>query len=83
MEEKSPLLWIFAVVVAVLLGLGGGYYYGHKVGYNKAQADATAVAEAEAQKAAEAVNPFKSAGANPLDKVTGNPLESIKLNPFK
>ena len=36
MEEKSPLLWIFAVIVAVLLGLGGGYYYGNKMGYQKA-----------------------------------------------
>lgn len=83
MEEKSPLLWIFAVVASLLLGLGGGYYYGNKTGYGKAQADAKIAAEAEAKKAAEAANPFKSAGANPLEKATANPLENVKLNPFK
>ncbi|MBI4920035.1 hypothetical protein HY838_01980 [Candidatus Azambacteria bacterium] len=83
MEEKSPLLWIFAVIAALLLGLGGGYYYGDKIGYKKAQADAKAIAEAEAKKAAEAANPFKSAATNPLENVTANPLEKVKLNPFK
>jgi len=83
MEENSPLIWIFAIVVALLVGLGGGYYFGNQIGYKKAQADAKAVAAAEAKKAAEAANPFKSAGTNPLKKVTANPLENVKFNPFK
>lgn len=83
MEEKSPLLWIFAIIVALLLGVGGGYYYGNELGYKKAQADAKAAVEAEAKKAAEAANPFKSAETNPLEKVQTNPLEGLKFNPFK
>ena len=83
MEENSPLIWIFAVVVALLLGLGGGYFYGNKIGYQKAQTDAKSAAEAESKKAAEAANPFKQAGANPLENVTTNPLENVKFNPFK
>lgn len=83
MEENPPFIWIFAIIMALILGVGGGYYYGNKIGYQKAQADVKSAAEAEAKKAAEAVNPFKSAGTNPLDKITSNPLESVKLNPFK
>ena len=83
MEEKSPLLWIFAMVATLLLGAGGGYYYGNKTGYDKAVADAQAKVEDETKKAAEAANPFKSAGTNPLENITTNPLEAVKFNPFK
>lgn len=83
MEEKSQFFWIFAVVIALLLGVGGGYWYGGKIGYQKAQADAKVAVEAEAKKAAEKANPFKTAESNPLQKVNTNPLESVKFNPFK
>ncbi len=82
-ENKSPLLWIFAIVLALLLGVGGGWWYGNKVGYARAQADAKVAAEAGAKKAAEAANPFKTAETNPLEKVQTNPLESVKFNPFQ
>lgn len=75
-EQKSPLLWIFVIIVALILGIGGGWWYGNKVGYTKGKADGKAEAQAQALKAAtEAANPFKQAPANPL--------ESLKLNPFK
>lgn len=82
-ENKSTLLWVSAIVIALLLGVGGGVWYGNKMGYAKAQAETKAAAEAEAKKAAEAANPFKTAEANPLENVQTNPLESLKFNPFK
>ena len=82
-EQKSPLIWIFAIVLALLLGIGGGVWYGNKMGYAKAQAEIKAAAEAEAKKAAEAANPFKTAETNPLENIQTNPLESLKFNPFK
>ncbi len=69
MEQKSPLFWVFAVVIALLLGIGVGWWYGNKLGYTKGKVDGRAQAQAEA------ANPFKQ---NPA-----NPLESLKLNPFK
>jgi len=83
MDEKSPFLWIFAVIVALLLGAGGGYWYGSKVGFDKGEVATKAAVEAEDKKAAEAANPFSNKETNPLDKVTTNPFESVKINPFK
>lgn len=79
MEDNVPFIWIFAVVAALILGLGGGYYYGFVKGESAAK-DAIA---AEAKKAAEAANPFSQTGSNPLENVTTNPFESVKINPFK
>ena len=78
--EKSPLLWVFAIILALLLGLGGGYWYGNKIGHQKGLADA---AVQDLQKAAEAANPFSQKSVNPLENVKTNPFESFKFNPFK
>jgi len=81
------MLWVFAIVLSLLLGIGGGWWYGNKLGFNKgyakAQADAKVAAEADAKKAAEAANPFKTAETNPLENIQTNPLESVKFNPFQ
>ena len=73
MEEKSPLLWIFAIIVALLLGVGGGYYYGVKVGdkkgYDRGLTDA-----AKIQSGAVKVK---------VDAGYKNPYENVNLNPFK
>ncbi|MDO8574794.1 MAG: hypothetical protein Q7R61_00735 [bacterium] len=84
MEENSKLFWVFAIVLALLLGVGGGWWYGNKIGYIKGKSDGKTEAQAEALKAAaEAANPFKQAETNPLENVTTNPLENVKFNPFK
>ena len=73
MEEKSPLIWVFALVVALLLGCGAGYWYGNKVGdkngYDRGFTDAAKI----------------QAGATKVQVDTGykNPYENVNLNPFK
>ena len=77
--------WLLALV-ALLIGLGGGFWYGESAGRARAAADLkaqqdelTAKAGADAAKAA---NPFQT--VNPLEGVKANPFESAKkaLNPF-
>ncbi|MEK7066348.1 MAG: hypothetical protein AAB965_02120 [Patescibacteria group bacterium] len=83
------------IVVALLVGLAGGYVYGNSAGYKagntagykQAQDDAKKVADEAAKKATEAVakaaNPFQA--VNPLEGVESNPFEKTKniLNPFQ
>lgn len=73
MEEKNPLMWIFAVIVALVLGAAGGYWYGNKVGdragYDRGLTDA---AKASAQ-----------APTVKVDTGYKNPFENVNLNPFK
>lgn len=69
MEEKNPMMWIFAAIVALILGAVGGYWYGDKVGYDRGVTDA---AKASAQ-----------APAIKVDTGYKNPFENVNLNPFK
>jgi len=77
------LVW---VLVALAVGLVGGYWFGHQVGYSRAEADVKLVQEAVAKKAtdnaAKAANPFQA--VNPLEGVNANPFQKAKniLNPF-
>jgi hypothetical protein len=77
--------WVLAVV-ALLVGLGGGFWYGESAGRERAAADVEAQQEELAKKAGEdaakAANPFQT--VNPLEGVEANPFESAKkaLNPF-
>ena len=77
--------WVLAVV-ALLVGIGGGFWYGESAGRARAQADVKAQQEELAKKAGEdaakAANPFQT--VNPLEGVKANPFESAKkaLNPF-
>ena len=87
--DNPNKIWVVAVI-ALIVGLGGGYLYGsfqaYDKGYEKAIADAQATQQAAADKAAQdaarAANPFQA--ANPLEGVTANPFEEAQraLNPF-
>lgn len=80
--------------VALIVGIGAGYYLGDSRGYGRGmeagvlqgiadekQADAARKDAAE-REAAKAVNPF-SQGANPLGNASANPFEDVKVNPFE
>ncbi len=69
MENDKSFLWIFAVILALLLGALGGWWYGNKVGYDRGLTDAAkASAEVPAVK---------------VDTGYKNPFEKVNLNPFK
>ena len=73
MEEKIPFIWIFAIIIALVLGASGGYWYGNKVGdksgYDRGLADAAKIQSGETQVK--------------IDTGYKNPFENVKLNPFK
>lgn len=83
-ENKPVILW---VIIALVLGLVGGYWFGNDRGYKRAEADIKKIQEEAAKKAtdqaAKAANPFQA--VNPLEKVEANPFEKAKsiVNPFK
>ena len=83
MDNKK---FIMLVIIVTIVGLGGGYLLGQKIGYANAIADAKALKEEVVKKAAEdvakATNPFQT--TNPLEGVTANPFQDAakKLNPF-
>ncbi len=88
MEPQSTAkLWIVWVLVALVIGTAGGYWYGKQAGILKGVAQEKARAEAlvrEAEKAAaQAVNPFQQTTANPFEKAPTNPFEKVKVNPFE
>lgn len=69
MEEKNPMMLVFAAIVSLILGAVGGYWYGDKVGYDRGLTDAAkASAEAPAVK---------------VDTGYKNPFDKVNLNPFK
>ncbi len=83
------------MIVAVLaLGLGGGYWYGHKSGLAQGFTKGTAeeqtrqeslrlqVVRAAEREAAKVVNVFDQVTTNPFSKAPANPYERIKINPF-
>ena len=78
------LVW---VLVALVVGLVGGYWYGDKSGYDRAGADVKRLQGEAAKKAtgdaAKVANPFQA--VNPLGGVEANPFQKVKklLNPFK
>lgn len=84
MEHKPVLVW---VLVALVIGLVGGYYFGDSQGFKRAEANLKKIQEEAADKAAEeaakAANPFQA--PNPLEAIEDNPFEKTKsiLNPFK
>ena len=84
MNDKPVLVW---VLVALVLGLAGGYYLGNSYGFQQAEANLKKIQEEAAKKAADeaakVANPFQA--ANPLEGVQANPFEKTKsiLNPFK
>ena len=84
--NQNAAKWIF-VLVALLVGLVGGYWYGNMKGVEQGVAKEQA-AKAQTQKAAEeeaakAANPFEQTTTNPFEKSPANPFENVELNPFK
>ncbi|OGN31515.1 MAG: hypothetical protein A3I92_00530 [Candidatus Yanofskybacteria bacterium RIFCSPLOWO2_02_FULL_43_10b] len=84
MDNKPILVW---VLVALVIGLVGGYYFGDNQGFKRAEANLKKIQEEAADKAAaaaaKAANPFQA--ANPLEGVQDDPFAKTKsiLNPFK
>ncbi len=90
-QLQHNLVWVF-VLVALIVGLGGGYYYGNSSG--KLEGREVLLAEQEAQKGAEKkaaqervtqiANPFADAEeVNPLEGVYKNPFDGVSANPFR
>lgn len=75
--------WMFGAIVALVLGLAGGYWYGVRAGVAKEQAAEEARRKTALAEAVGAVNPFADAAANPFEKNPANPYEKIKVNPFE
>lgn len=69
MENDKLFFWIFAVILALLLGVGGGWWYGDKLGYDRGLTDAAKIQSGETQ--------IK------VDTGYKNPFEDVNLNPFK
>ncbi len=90
MNNESSSKIVITAILCLVIGLGGGYWYGSKkgydLGYKMAQDDAKKVADEAAKKAiedvAKAANPFQA--VNPLQNVDANPFEKTQkiLNPF-
>ncbi len=80
--------WVF---LALVIGLGGGYYYGNIAGVKdgieqgilREKATVEARKKEAGKEAAKAVNPFGQATVNPFDKTPTNPFEKVKINPFE
>ena len=70
--------WIL-IGAALILGIGGGYYYA--VQKERAAQEATNVANEKA--ATDVVNPFENTTVNPFKDSPANPYKDIKTNPFE
>lgn len=81
MEENSKLLWIFAIVAAVILTVGYFYYVKY---YKKAEAPIVpegSTVESLIEKVTP-INPLeKLPDTNPIEKT--NPFKNLNTNPFK
>lgn len=91
MEQRNSMMqWVIGVL-ALVVGMGGGYYYGNMMGHNRgveagiAQEKAAEIARREAaeREAASAINPFNQGSANPFEKASANPFDDVNVNPFK
>lgn len=82
MDQSMNKLLTYSVI-ALVIGVGAGYYigYGQGIASEKAAREARQ-AEAE-KKAAETVNPFEQTTVNPFEKAPVNPFKNIQTNPFE
>lgn len=71
---------IGAVLIALFLGVGAGYWYGSMVGF---QDGITFEKDLAAKQTVQSVNPFTETSVNPFDQSGANPYENIKTNPFE
>ena len=81
---KSKVLVV--ALVALVIGVGGGYFTGHAQGKKALLAEQTAAVEAEKKAAQEAIaeqaNPFAET-VNPFEGGYENPFEGAGVNPFQ
>jgi uncharacterized membrane protein YraQ (UPF0718 family) len=91
--EQSKNHLVLLSIMALVIGLVAGYFYGHAKGIDKGRADLLAQQEQAQQEAAakvlkevqEAANPFteEEQVVNPFEKVEyKNPFEGATVNPF-
>ena len=84
MEQQKSHGAVF-VVIGLIAGLAGGYFYGAYAGQKKERGLLAEQAKEEARAAerlaVEAANPFNTT-ENPLKDVTTNPFDKINVNPF-
>ena len=78
--NRNFLTDIGAVLVALVLGVGAGYWYGKLAGF---QAGVDSQKEIAIENAAKGINPFDEASTNPFDSDAANPFAGIKTNPFE
>ena len=82
-EEQQGKPWgliSLFLLVGVLVGAGGGYYFGLLQGRIQGMDEASAMFEmqqTQQHQQAQAV-----VETNPLDEATTNPLEDVQTNPF-
>lgn len=95
MDTASNSTKTVIAIIALVIGLVAGYFYGSTTGYKKGDVDGYKRAEADVKKlqdaaakkatdeAVKAANPFQATN-NPLKGVESNPFEKAKkvLNPF-
>ena len=84
MENKS--IWLYlGIVIVLIVGFGGGFYYGNSKGRADLlveQKSAVEKAQTEAQQEiVQATNPFEATNVNPLKGGYQNPFDTGS-NPF-
>lgn len=85
-KGTNPLL--VGVVVALVVGIAGGYYYGLSKGRTEAlllqQQEADQVTAGQQQQLADQANPFgtEENAVNPFTETYENPFEESGFNPF-
>ena len=88
MDEGAVSKHVVFAVVALLVGLAGGYYYGYSSGRTNLLAEQVTAMEEAAEGAqeeiADAANPFGGARVNPFEGGYENPFEGAGggVNPF-
>lgn len=90
--QHNVLLLTVVALIALVVGLGGGYYMGNKIGLQvgiqqgieKEKAAGEVLRAAAEKEAASTVNPFGDAeSTNPFEKSPTNPYEGVNTNPFE
>lgn len=78
---------ISVVIIALLIGVGAGYWYGNLSGVQagiEQQKTIQALQEKQAEKElTSAANPFNTASTNPFSESPANPYKDVKTNPFE
>lgn len=71
------------IVIALVIGGAGGYWYGREAGVAAEKARQSAIQTEREREAAQAVNPFSQTTVNPFEKNPANPFDKVKVNPFE